>query len=1611
MKLCKKLVLCLLAVAVVLLCFTALPGTAQAASKYYVQYEYDREKAGYIITDVSGEHITAYHYDVPSSYNGAPVIAIDDGAFVYQEFTSVTIPYSVKSIGDAAFKHCYNLKYITLPNEITHIGSNLFGHCENVRFEEYGNGLYIGSSNNPYLALIGPVSEDITSCKVHPYTKIIADRAFALCDNLVTLTIPEGLQIIGYEAFWHCTALTELTIPNSVTTIDEGAFDGCTSLKSVTIGKVVKDLGLNVFRGCTAITDVTIVSGATQIGTDAFAGCTSLTNVTITNSVTAIGDGAFYGCSSLQNIAIPNKVTTIGESAFAGCTGLTSVTIPDSVTTIKRAAFSDCTSLKSVTLSKKTASIGSGAFGSCAQLKDVYISDIKAWYKIAFEDGKANPLNNGAKLHLNGELVTDLVFPDNATAISDNVFNGCTSLTNVTIPSNVTTIGQGAFYGNTSLESITIPDSVITIGESAFYGCSSAKSVTLGKKVADIGIDAFGECPEVKDVYISDLQAWCKIVFNGQSANPLNSGAKLYLKGELVTDVKIPEGLTKVPDYVFFGCTSLKSVTIPDGVTHIGMFAFTGCKGLTSLTIPESVTDIQMQAFVGCTGLTSLALPENIKSVQMLAFAGCTGLKSLTISDKGHIDSSAFKDCLIEKVIIAEGSDKITEAMLLCVTTAKEIVIPASVTSIDPKAFAKCKNLASIQMDEGNFVYHIAGNCVIETDSKVLVSGCANSQIPADGSVAAIGDYAFNGVDGLKNITIPDSVTSIGNYAFTGASDLESITISDSVTTIGIAAFNNCTGLTEISLGNGVTSIGKNAFYNCTSLKSITIPDSVTSIEIYPFVNCSSLTKVVFGKGLTSVPYYAFNGCVNLTEVILSDSITEIRGGAFGGCTSLESIDLPEGLTVIEYEAFKDCTSLKNINFPDCGTAIGGSTFQNCTSLTSITITKSAGASAFSGCTGLKSVTISDGVTAIGQGTFWGCTSLTSISLPDSVTVIHNNAFRNCTSLTDIHIPDGVTSIGSGAFYGCAGLTDITIPEGITTIYRETIYGCAGLTSIVIPGSVTTVERDVFDNCSSLQSVVIPGSVITLHNSAFSGCTSLHTMIYCGTQTQWDALERRNSFSLRPTATLQFRSYENGVCEYCQYYDASSVLVYTSNSFGDGYIILDCNTIVGGNLEIPESYNGKPVVGIGENAFADCADLTGITIGQNITAIGKNAFAGCTALTEVFYKGTQEQWAAMVIDGENQVLLSALFHHSCTDAVNHWQMQHVEPTCTEAGYQYETCSCGYERNKVTEGAATGHSWVEANCAAPKTCSVCQLTEGSANTDTHILGQWETVKIATPVASGQRKRTCPCGHSVETEELLYAGNGIVLTGELAQEKVVYLNGLPYEVKADGEGWYVELPKAKELLLVTYTYHEGDGQDVHTQYPTGMKVYLVKDGKITHIPELDDLLQYSGSSIRITGKKGIRMITSIDKDKKTALTGKGLAGYTVVEYGTTLCFANEIPEGDGLILGRSYARSNYAYKRGVADPVFATTKDLVQYTNVLVGFSLDQCKDDIAMRPYIILKNANGEQFTIYGGTIYRSIGYIAYQNRSVFQPKTASYNFVWEIIHHVYGDKYDADYKG
>ncbi|MBQ6604537.1 MAG: leucine-rich repeat protein, partial [Tidjanibacter sp.] len=178
----------------------------------------------------------------------------------------------------------------------------------------------------------------------------IWDYAFASCESLTSITIPDSVTSIGVGAFKDCTSLTSIVIPDSVTWIGSSAFNNCTSLTSIVIPDSVTSIGDESFYNCSSLTSIVIPDNVTSIGNTAFLGCTSLTSVTIPDSVTSIGFCAFECCSSLTSVTIPDSVTSIGESAFYGCTSLTSVTIGDSVTSIGNGAFYNCYSLTSITI-------------------------------------------------------------------------------------------------------------------------------------------------------------------------------------------------------------------------------------------------------------------------------------------------------------------------------------------------------------------------------------------------------------------------------------------------------------------------------------------------------------------------------------------------------------------------------------------------------------------------------------------------------------------------------------------------------------------------------------------------------------------------------------------------------------------------------------------------------------------------------------------------------------------------------------------------------------------------------------------------------------------------------------------------------------------------------------------------------------------------------------------------------------------------------------------------------------------------------------------------------------------------------------------------------------
>ena len=217
--------------------------------------------------------------------------------------------------------------------------------------------------------------------------------------------------------------------------------------------------------------------------------------------------------------------------------------------------------------------------------------------------------------------LTSVTIGNSVEIIGSYAFSGCSGLTSVTIPNSVTYIMEMAFQYCSGLTSVTIGNSVKSIGKYAFEDCSGLTSVTIGNSVTSIGKYAFAYCNGLTSVTISDIAAWCNIDFSGSDSNPLWYAHHLYMNGEEVKDLVIPNSVESIEKYAFRGCSGLTSVTIPNSVTSIGSYAFDLCFGLSSVTIGSGVSSIGVEAFSDCFGLLDVyCYAEKVPSTERDAF-------------------------------------------------------------------------------------------------------------------------------------------------------------------------------------------------------------------------------------------------------------------------------------------------------------------------------------------------------------------------------------------------------------------------------------------------------------------------------------------------------------------------------------------------------------------------------------------------------------------------------------------------------------------------------------------------------------------------------------------------------------------------------------------------------------------------------------------------------------------------------------------------------------------------------------------------------------------------------------------------------------------------------
>ncbi len=274
--------------------------------------------------------------------------------------------------------------------------------------------------------------------------------------------------------------------------------------------------------------------------------------------------------------------------------------------------------------------------------------------------------------------------------------------------------------------------------------------------------------------------------------------------------------------------TSLTSVTIPSTiegypVTSIGKGAFKKAS-LVTVVLPDTIKSIGEDAFSQCTKLETVNLPEGITSIENFAFNGCFNLNSIVFpTTLEKIGNLAFYTCKI-----ANFSE-----------------IPANVSEMGSNPFGNCKNAGHL-VSEHNKTFKKIGNCIVNTKTKVVVSGDPNGYIPSDGSVDKIGMCAYIDCDEIKELTIPSTITQIEMSAFSYCHNLTTLTIPSTVKEIGFAAFSGCSMLKSVVADEGFTKLGARTFGNCISLKEVTLPKSLAQLGGNTFEGCTSLEKITF---------------------------------------------------------------------------------------------------------------------------------------------------------------------------------------------------------------------------------------------------------------------------------------------------------------------------------------------------------------------------------------------------------------------------------------------------------------------------------------------------------------------------------------------------------------------------------------------------------------------------------------------------------------------------------------------------------------------------------------------------------------------------------------------
>lgn len=501
--------------------------------------------------------------------------------------------------------------------------------------------------------------------------KTVGRECFAETD-VEEIVLPEGIEVIDTDAFAFCKKLKKINFPETLKVIGQGAFRGCFSLKTVILPKVMKEISNFAFYGA-GIKCLTLPEKVSSAGVEIFAEI-DIETIDIPKDF-MLSPTMFARCQKLHSINLLGSHITIPEGCFGDCINLTEIDITKTAF-IKNEAFCGCQNLSVSTIPADTL-VSASAFEETG-VTDVVIEDISKIDNRVFADCKSLK-----KLTIN--------VADGPTSVPSALVKGCENLQTVMFTGrtqNLTVIEAAAFKETKNLNTVSLPDTIKTISKEAFYH-SAIQNIHLPENLKQIGIMAFAG-NGLKNIVIPNKTK--------------RLGYYAFRNCKELTEVTLPESVTKIPSGIFEGCCSLKTVNAPnvdtvcdhafydcknleafdfsklqslehmafaytgiheaifsDRLVNLGTVIFLSCNNLQTVDMKAcKIQKIPYQCFCFCEGLKDVQLPQDV-----IAFGnGCflrAKLNKLTINAGTYVDDNAFGKSFINELVFADDANRLTK--------------------------------------------------------------------------------------------------------------------------------------------------------------------------------------------------------------------------------------------------------------------------------------------------------------------------------------------------------------------------------------------------------------------------------------------------------------------------------------------------------------------------------------------------------------------------------------------------------------------------------------------------------------------------------------------------------------------------------------------------------------------------------------------------------------------------------------------------------------------------------------------------------------------------------------------------------------------------------------